>query len=375
MTEMPDDKARNKEESTLADRAARKHVPLNGMFELTARCNLQCKMCYVHMSAAEIAICNAKELTTRQWLYLAEQAAKAGTLYLTLTGGEPLFRDDFEELYTEFCNMGFFLSINTNASLITPKYERLFSKYPPNGMLVTLYGGDAETYGKVCGSSGAFDRVIKGLEFASNIPTLLKIRATFIKDNKDQLERIRGIAHSFNTELDVNPFIHAPVPGVSTNVESYRLSAEECVDVAEEHISYYTERYKKSGATAGELFDGVGLEDPVERDPACDGYPGILRCYAAKSEYHIKWDGKMLPCVSFVSPYTLPLDEGFKEAWDRLPDLLKDLRRPQKCSGCEYSDRCAVCPANVEAETGSFDKAPEYTCAIVKELAAREEKV
>ena len=371
MTENQNDKAQNKAVSTLDARATRNHVPLTGMFELTSRCNLQCKMCYVHMSAAEIAACNAKELTTRQWLQLAEQAAKAGTLYLTLTGGEPLFRDDFEELYTGLSMMGFRLGINTNASLITPKYERLFSKYPPAEILVTLYGADNEAYHRVCGNPAAFDNVIKGLEFAAGLSTRLGIRSTLIKQNKEQLKQLRDIAYRFKTNLDINPFVNMPVPGVSSDVESCRLSAGECVDIIEENNALIAGLYKNSEqakAAAGSTFDGIEFDKPAQ---GSDVYPGIISCQASKSMYHIKWDGKMYPCISFLSPYTLPLEEGFKEAWNRLPDLLKALRRPKKCSGCEYSDRCTVCPAMVEAETGSFDKAPEYICAVVEEMAAR----
>jgi len=329
------------------------------------------------MSAAEIAACNAKELTTEQWLYLAEQAAKAGTLYLTLSGGEPLIRDDFEEIYTELAAMGFRLSVNTNASLITPKYERLFSKYPPSNMLVTLYGADAETYHQVCGNPAAFDNVIKGLEFASDLPTRLQIRATFIKDNKDQLKELRDISNRFKVDLIINPFVNMPVPGVSADVERCRLSAGECMDVVEEYAAYY-DKLENNSNQAKEavniVFDGIGLENPGERNQRFDVYPGIIRCNASKSMYHIKWDGKMYPCVSFISPYTLPLDEGLTEAWNRLPYMLKDLRRPKKCSICEYYDRCKVCCARAEAETGSFDKAPEYICGIVKEMAVRFEK-
>ena len=364
----------NKEEATLAAYAASKHVPFIGMFELTARCNFRCKMCYVHMSAAEIAACNAKELTAGQWLSFAEQAVKAGTLYLTLTGGEPLIRDDFEEIYTALSTMGFRIGLNTNASLITPKYERLFTKYPPREILVTLYGADAETYQKVCGNPAVFDNVIKGLEFAAEIPARLKIRATFIKDNKDQHKRLKDIAHRFKSDLGINPFVNMPVPGVSADVENCRLSAGECMDVLGEHEAYFNALYKNSEqarAAAKSAIDGIGLGKPGERDPGLDVYPGILKCQAAKSMYVIKWDGKMYPCISFLSPYTLPLEEGFKEAWDRLPDLLKDLRRPKECSGCEYSGQCNVCPARIEAETGSFDVASEYICGIVKEMAAK----
>jgi len=326
------------------------------------------------MSEAEIAACGAKELTAKQWLQLAQQAAEAGTLYLTLTGGEPLVRDDFEEIYTGLSAMGFRLSLNTNGSLITPKNERLFSKLPPRSILVTLYGADAETYRNVCSNPAAFDNVIKGLGFAASLPSKLEIRATFITDNKDQHKQMRELAQRYGCDLIVNPFVNMPAPGVSADVGSCRLSASDCIDILEEYAAN-NDALRNTGdpvmTSVSNAIDGLSLSGPGERDRRSDVYPGILSCNAAKSMYHIKWDGKMYPCISFLSPYTLPQKEGFREAWDRLPDLLKDLRRPKKCSNCVYSDKCDVCPARVEAETGSFDEAPGYICEIVKEMVAR----
>ena len=157
-------------------------------------------------------------------------------------------------------------------------------------------------------------------------------------------------------------------------MEACRLDAAEIVDVVTENNSLVAELYKNNARAKAALsssFDGIELDKLGVRTQGFDIYPGILRCRASKSMYQIKWDGKMYPCVSFLSPYTFPLEEGFKEAWDRLPGLLKDLRRPKKCFTCGYFDRCIICPARAQAETGSFDEAPENICDFVKEMAAR----
>ena len=78
----------------LHDKGAREGIPVSGTFELTQRCNFNCEMCYVHD-------CKQKTdpPTAEDWLNLAQQAKDAGTVFLLLTGGEPLIRDDFEEIY------------------------------------------------------------------------------------------------------------------------------------------------------------------------------------------------------------------------------------------------------------------------------------
>ena len=50
----------------LHTRACRAGTPLAGNFELTARCNFDCKMCYVHLTAEEQRR-RGRELTADEW--------------------------------------------------------------------------------------------------------------------------------------------------------------------------------------------------------------------------------------------------------------------------------------------------------------------
>ena len=75
-------------------RACAKGIPLAGNFELTPRCNFNCRMCYVHLTPEEEQR-RGTELTADEWLAIAEQARSQGMLFLLLTGGEPLVRTDF----------------------------------------------------------------------------------------------------------------------------------------------------------------------------------------------------------------------------------------------------------------------------------------
>lgn len=103
--------------SYLHARACRSGTPLAGNFELTARCNFNCKMCYVHLTAEEQQR-RGRELTAEEWLAIAQEARSRGMLFLLLTGGEPLIRKDFRYLLTELKKMGLLVSVNSNGSLI-----------------------------------------------------------------------------------------------------------------------------------------------------------------------------------------------------------------------------------------------------------------
>ena len=55
-------------------------LPIAGNFELTARCNFNCPMCYVHLSQEDVNA-QGKELTAQQWIELARQAKDKGMVF------------------------------------------------------------------------------------------------------------------------------------------------------------------------------------------------------------------------------------------------------------------------------------------------------
>ena len=129
----------------LTARANRLGIPLHGTFELTSRCNFSCRMCYVHnmQNSAEL---KKRELTAAQWLEIAEEAKRCGTLFLLLTGGEAMLREDFAEIYCKLSVMGFRIVVNSNGSMLTDEILDCFRKYPPGRVNVSVYGASEETY-------------------------------------------------------------------------------------------------------------------------------------------------------------------------------------------------------------------------------------
>lgn len=358
-----------KTEMTLAAYAAQRHVPLGGTFELTPRCNLRCKMCYVRLDKSQIDLIG-RELTAKEWIALAKDAADTGTLNLLITGGEPLIRADFEEIYSALANMGFVITLNTNAALMTPQLLKLFKKYPPTATNVTLYGASSETYEKVCGNLYGFNQTLRGLDMLSEVPTVLEVRTTFIKDNMYELDEVRKIANRYTKRFAINTTVNKAVRGACTDVENCRLTPAQMFDMTAANAEYYQ---TLNSHTEIALEKNMETDNYAQaKDYGFDLPPKIITCLAAKSMYWITWDGKMLPCGSFSSPYTLPLEEGFKSAWDRLPSLFEHISLPQECVKCEYADgKCSNCPAILQTESGSFDKISHYICEIAKERALR----
>ena len=139
----------------LQRRAAAIRQPVNGVFELTERCNLSCQMCYVRHPARDIAM-RSKELSAAEWLTLAHDAVDNGMVLLLLTGGEVFLRRDFFEIYLPLTRMGLILTLFTNGTLVTDRIAQRLGEAPPSLTQITLYGATAATYEAVTGVHGGY---------------------------------------------------------------------------------------------------------------------------------------------------------------------------------------------------------------------------
>ena len=154
----------NPVESRLVEKATQHRIPISAAFELTPLCNLSCDMCYVRMNARELAMLG-RVRSMDEWMKTAEELKAMGTLFILLTGGEPLLYPNFKELYLALREMGFIITINTNATLITEEVAELFSRVKPRRLNVSLYGGCNETYKDLCHISNGYDRCIRDFSY------------------------------------------------------------------------------------------------------------------------------------------------------------------------------------------------------------------
>ncbi|HAT33336.1 MAG TPA: pyrroloquinoline quinone biosynthesis protein PqqE, partial [Janthinobacterium sp.] len=89
--------------------------PLWLLAELTYRCPLHCVFCYNPLDYAS----RRAELSTEQWVDVMRQARRMGAAQLGFSGGEPLLRDDLEELIAEGHRLGFYTNLITSGVGLT----------------------------------------------------------------------------------------------------------------------------------------------------------------------------------------------------------------------------------------------------------------
>ncbi|MFZ2266817.1 MAG: pyrroloquinoline quinone biosynthesis protein PqqE [Azonexus sp.] len=96
--------------------------PLWVSLELTYRCPLKCSWCSNPLDFDDYA---GRELSTEEWKKALREARELGALQLGFTGGEPLLRDDLEELVAYADGLGFYTNLITSAIGLTE--ERLLA--------------------------------------------------------------------------------------------------------------------------------------------------------------------------------------------------------------------------------------------------------
>ncbi|MBP1739255.1 MAG: putative Radical domain protein, partial [Deltaproteobacteria bacterium] len=131
--------------------------------ELTERCNNNCVHCCINLPADDL-VAKKRELSTAALKDILKEAASLGCLTVRFTGGEPLLRDDFEELYLYARKSGLKVLLFTNATLITPTLAELLSRIPPLEKIeITVYGMKKISYEAVARTPGSFEAAWRGI--------------------------------------------------------------------------------------------------------------------------------------------------------------------------------------------------------------------
>ncbi len=321
---------------------AKEHkIPVALTLELTPFCNFSCVMCYVRLSEKQARVYGSM-MTAEQILDIAEQAKECGTIYLCLTGGEPLSRPDFWDIYKELNKMGFVISLLSNGSLIDEKAIEKFREYGmPSSVKISLYGASNETYKKVCGVDGGFTATARAIELLKKEKVPLALSATIVRENADDI------------------------------IEMYRFAAEHKVPFSHTVSVVKSVRGCKNSAEAsrfmfGEFAENLTLEQ-LEKHKFRNPESPFSWCANYGRTAWITWNGHMQLCAFMNGPYSV-LDDGFKNAWREIIDKLDALKNPEECKDCKYGEFCQRCPGLLCAESGDAQKVSASVCDTAKRL-------
>ena len=333
-------------------------IPIGGTFELTARCNFDCPMCYVHLKQNDIDA-RGKELTAQQWIDIAQEARDAGMVFALLTGGEPFVRKDFFEIYNAMKAMGLLISINTNGSMLEGDRLQKLLDNPPFRINVSLYGGCNKTYRDMCGQD-AFERVVRNIRALKEAGVEVRLNLSITPYNRQDLTKIYEIARELGIQVKANAYMYPPI---RVNQNQFgcadRLTPEEAAEcmVQWDQLRFTEEEF---ALRAENLWDLM----PDEMSECSADLEEGVGCRAGRSSFWVAWDGTMLPCAMLPSVSAPMMEIGFTKAWEQIRSGIRALRMPASCANCSMRPACGVCAAVCLTENGATDRTPEYMCKM-----------
>ncbi len=345
----------------LWDRLKGKRVPLSFDLEITARCNNACRHCYINLPSGD-ADARARELSVAEIARLADQAVRLGALWCLITGGEPLLRPDFADIYLALKRKGLLVSVFTNATLVTAEHARLFKKYPPRDIEVTVYGVTLATYERVSRRPGTFDKFMRGLNTLFETGVRVRLKAMALQSNLHELSAIAAFCRARTKDFyRFDPQLHGRFDGDgmrNAEVRAERLTPEQIVELERADEARFIALCEGKDKLINEEVHHIG----------CDH---LFYCGAGDGSFNISYDGKFRLCSSlWAEGTTYDLRTGtLAEAWNELVPRVRDLRSHKAeflttCRKCELVNLCLWCPAHAHLETGALDGATPYFCAV-----------
>ena len=336
--------------------------------ELTERCNNNCIHCYINRPEKDRDALE-RELSTDQIRALLNEAAALGCLTVRFTGGEPLLRTDFEEVYQFARQCGLRVRILTNATLMTPHLVDLFAGLPPlEPIEITLYGMQPATCDTVTGVPGSFAAAWRGIKLLQNCNV---------------------------------PFIarYARLPHNSNDIPAFERWARQIpwLEDAPMYTVFYEGRGRRDSESRNRLIDRLnptpeaGLEFLVERIPdylerldrlchRSTDTPSdrLFTCDAGLGCGCIDAYGYLQPCVLLRHPDTVyDLKKGsLKEALKHFFPAIRQKRARNRnylnrCARCILRGLCDQCPARSWLATGDLESPVDQCCRLAHAQAER----
>lgn len=315
----------------------RNNLPLFGTFELTYRCQLSCRHCYLDPDDPY-----GEEMEVEGWLELLRELARMGCLMVIFTGGEPTLHPGFWEMVAECRRLGIFLRIYTNAYELSDEDLERFVIHGVRSFHVSLHTDDAGTQDGIAGVPGAHERIADSIRRMSAAGLTVVVGSMMLKDTYRRHDGTRrmilGLGGRFRPSTMISPSnMGRPIP------ESEMLDFHECA----------------------ELNRHGGPRAP-RPEPAEDDVLYAVPCSAGSDSFSVTPDGTVMPCLQIRLPLGNVRRQSFSRIWRHSPQrfYLNGMRNlvVDDCRDCDDRGACMRCPGIALIENGSLWRAAPTIC-------------
>ena len=311
-------------------------IPFIVHWELTYRCNLKCRHCYVVPQAGQ------RELDTKEIKGILFTLAQANSLFLIWSGGEALCREDFLEIIRYAHQLDFAQRIFTNGTLLNNENIKAIKKIHPLSVEISLYGTKPDTHDKITRVKGSFQKSLGALFKLKGEKINIAVKFMVFKENLKEFKEVEKLSRDLQAKFvyDVNI---APRHDGSLEPIKCRLAGPELEEFLQgrpmnlEHLSFKSDQN--------------------------------LLCNGGLNNFSISPGGDVFPCVGIREKIGNILTDSIEEL-QRAP-LLEKLRERKtgyltECQDCNLIPYCNRCYGMAQMEDGDMWGKSSQACRLAK---------
>jgi radical SAM protein with 4Fe4S-binding SPASM domain len=346
--------------SEVGQKAFNLGVPLAVHIDVTYRCNERCVHCYLDHD-------DHGEMSTTEIRDVLNQLARAGTLFLTISGGEVFLRSDLFEILECARDLHFDISLKTNALLIDAARARRLRALGVRRIQISIYSADPAIHDAITKVRGSLKRSLKAIGFLQAQGLPVKIACPLMKQNIAAYRSVLALAEDLGVPYVLDLTITPKMDGDASILE-LRNSAQDVLPVLRDpafgaHACSRDDAFEAALALGGATASGI-------KSSAYDDIP----CSAGHNSCYISPYGDVFPCVQMPLPTGNLRRQAFADIWYRSPEmnrvrLVRESQLPV-CSGCPIRKYCERCPGLAQMEGGDLLGAYERACELA-EMNAR----
>lgn len=321
-------------------KTADKKIPFKCIWEITRKCNLNCLHCFQDKTLSK-----EEELTFSQIKEVLNILKREGTLFLTLTGGEPLVREDFFEIANLAKNEGFALRLLTNGTLIT---EFNIDKIEELNLIdceVSLYSMDEEVHDEITQTPGSHKKSLKTIFLLKERGIRTIIKTPIMKQNFPSFDELRAFCNSQDLALAHDPLLVSKENG-DKDILRYRLSQDEVDAIVSKTLDKKENEPRDSSKS---------LDQPL--------------CSAALNGFCLDNQANLLPCIALRVPAGNLLKEDFQKIWHSEEiEVIRNIKFKDLpvCKDCSHIKYCQRCPGCALIEDGDIYGPATVGCMLAK---------
>lgn len=324
------------------------------IWNLIRRCNLTCKHCYSISADKNFP----GELSTEQVYGVMDDLKRFHVPVLILSGGEPLLRPDIFDIARRAKDMGFYVGLSSNGTLITAENIDRIAAADFNYVGVSL-DGIRGTHDKFRRLEGAFERSLAGIrlcrDYGKNGGLKVGVRFTMTQDNAHDLPGLLKLVE--DEGIDRFYFSHLNYAGrgnVNRKHDAHHQMTRQAMELLFDTCWRYTQMGLEKEFTSGNNdADGVFMLYWVRKN-----FPHLEQHIRAKL---VQWGGNSsgvnvanIDNLGNVHPDTMwwhynlgnVLERPFSQIWNDVSDPLmaglkaKPRRVTGRCGACIHFDIC-----------------------------------